>query len=214
MTLHIAWSVAHGEFTIEDGYYFSLLRRELQQAGVQLSVPTRLQDALAADVLVLNYPEQPFSPDELAWLQAYVEQGGRLVTLAYYQNEDRVAEILNAVLAPFGMRFGYDHVIDPVHHHNQDPYMVVTRRVSGISGVQQVLLPYAAPVMLNNSQIRARIEAEATAESPSGSRVLVAHAARGKGECIAVGTCVFWDNFALGLYDNLALARWLLRLEE
>ncbi len=214
MTRHIAWSVAHGEFTIEDGYYFSLLRRELQRAGARLTVPSRLQDALTADVLVLNYPEQPFSADEIAWLQAFVEQGGRLVALAYYQNEDRVAEILNAVARPFGLRFAYDHVQDPVHHHGDDPYMVVTERVNGIPGVEKVLLPYAAPVVPVSEDVEVLIEAEPTAQSPSGSRVLVTRTRRGQGAFLAVGTCVFWDNYAITAYDNLALALWLLGLQE
>ena len=211
MAHRIAWSVSHHEFTIEDGYYFSTLRRALQQAGVQVVTVERLQDAFDAPVLVLNYPEDPFTPEEVDWLRAYVAQGGRLVALAYYQNEDRVAEILNAVARPFGVRFGYDHVQDPVHKHGEDPYMVVTRQVNGVPGVARVLLPYAAPVHMENAEtLQALVTAEETAHAPSGSRVLAAQARYGRGVFIAVGTCVFWDNYAITAYDNLAFAFYLL----
>ncbi len=213
MSHRIAWSVSHGEFTIEDGYYFSILRRRLSEAGVRVDVVPRLQDALDADVLVLNYPEQPFAPEEVNWLRAYVAQGGRLVALAYYQNEDRVAEILNAVARPFGLRFLYDHVQDPVHKRGDDPYMVVTRRVYGLQGVQQILLPYSAPLHMEDpDRVSVVVEAEETAQSPSGSRLLVAQVQEGKGLFVAVGTCVFWDNYAITAYDNLTFAFRLLGL--
>jgi len=211
MAHRIAWSVSHHEFTIEDGYYFSVLRRALEEAGVQVVPVERLEDAFDAPVLVLNYPEDPFTPEEVRWLEAYVAQGGRLVALAYYQNEDRVAEILNAVARPFGLRFGYDHVQDPVHKHGEDPYMVVTRRVNGVPSVARVLLPYAAPVHLEDREtLQVLVEAESTAQVPSGSRVLAAQARHGRGTFIAVGTCVFWDNYAITAYDNLAFAFYLL----
>ncbi len=213
MRHRIAWSVSHHEFTIEDGYYFSILRRELEQVGAEVLPVPRLEEGFQAPVLVLNYPEDPFTPEEVDALREYVAGGGRLLALAYYQNEDRVAEILNAVARPFGVRFGHDHVQDPVHHHGQDPYMVVTRRVHGVPGVQRVLMPYAAPLHIHGEKARALVEAEDTAVSPSGSRVLAAQANHGRGTFIAVGTCVFWDNYAITAYDNRTFALWLLGVE-
>ncbi len=210
MVHRIAWNVSHHEFTIEDGYYFSLLRRALDRAGVEVRTTTSWDEALSADVLVLNYPEDPFTPEEVARLQDYVAQGGRLVALAYYQNEDRVAEILNHVARPFGLRFGYDYVQDAVHHYGDDPYMVVTSRVYRVPGVGRVLMPYAAPVRMETPGGERVVEGEETAVSPSGSRVLAAQVAHGRGRFLAVGTCVFWDNYAITAYDNLAFALWLL----
>ena len=213
MPVRIAWSVSHHEFTIEDGYYFSLLRRALHQAGARPITVARLQQGFDADVLVLNYPEDPFTPEEVEALRQYVARGGRLLALAYYQNEDRVAEILNAVARPFGLRFGYDEIQDPVHKHGDDPYMVVTSRVA-VPGIERVLMPYAAPILVEGPQVQVLVEAEPTAQSPSGSRVLAVQVNHGEGTFLALGTCVFWDNYAITAYDNLAFALWLLGVPE
>lgn len=210
----IAWSIAHGEFTLEDGYYFSHLKRELEKRGAELSYPSRLEQAEGASVLVLNYPELPFSREEVAWLLDYVERGGRLLALAYYNNEDHVAEILNGVTEPFGVRFLYDGIRDPQHHLREDPYLVVTRRSYAYrEGVSELFMPYSAPVTLLDGG-ETVVEAEPTALSDSGERKMAVQVRRGRGRLIAIGTCVFWDNYALPFCDNLRFALNLLGLAQ
>lgn len=212
MTFTVTWDVSHGEFTIEDGYYFSALSRLLAQEGITVRVTHRLEDGFTADALVLNYPEKPFTSEEVACLRAYVEQGGRLLALAYYNNEDRVAELLNALAEGFGVSFLYEGVQDPIHCLNGDPYMVLTRRVPGYPEIREVFLPYAAPIaVLKEAKVRVLAEAEATASSPSGVRVLATETRYGKGTFVAVGTCVFWDNYAIDKAENRIFAVRLLR---
>jgi len=212
MTFTVAWDVSHGEFTIEDGYYFSILARLLPKEGIAVRVTSRLEEGLRADALVLNYPEKPFTPEDIARLRAYVAQGGRLLALAYYNNEDRVAELLNALAEGFGVRFLYEGVQDPAHCLNEDPYMLLTRRVPGYPALREVFLPYAAPIaVLDAEKVRVLAEAEPSASSPSGVRVLATETAYGRGTFVAVGTCVFWDNYAIDKADNRAFTVHLLR---
>ncbi len=211
----IGWSVAHGEFTLEDGYYFSCLKRALLERGVEISLLNRLEAGQDLPVLVLNYPEVPFSRKEVDGLCRYVERGGHLIALAYYNNEDRVGEILNRVAEPFGIRFLYDGVFDPVHHLRDDPYLLLTRRVYRYDrGVAQLFFPYSAPVeWVGDAEGEVVVEAEPTACSRFGGRKLALEVELGRGRFTALGTCVFWDNYALPHASNLRFALQLLGVE-
>ncbi len=208
-----AWSISHQEFTIADHYYFWRLQRLLTDHGIPCVPVERFDDLFGYDGIVFNYPERPFTPAERDRLLTYVEQGGVVLALAYYLNEDHVAEILNVLLAPAGIRFRYDAVTDPASNYEGDPYMVVTTRVYRYaSGVTHLMLACPCSVEILHADVVPVVQAESTARSTASlqdSICLAAERSLGRGRILAVGSCVFWDNFSIDVLDN---GRWALAL--
>ena len=208
-----AWSTSHQEFTIADHYYFWRLQRLLADHRIDCVPVERFDDLFAYDGIIFNYPEQPFTETERDRLLAYVERGGVIIALAYYLNEDHVAEILNPLLEPAGMRFRYDAVTDPVSNYEGDPYMVVTTRVHRyVSDPIRVMFACPCSVAILHADVVPVVQAEDTARS--GERVespicIAAERTLGSGRILAVGSCVFWDNFSIEVLDN---GRWTLAL--
>ena len=203
----IAWDVSHLEFTIEDHYYFSRLKARIVARGGLVEEVGRIDDAFDYDTLVLNYPEQPFTPREVELVERFVERGGRVVAAGYYRNEDRVADNVNTVASVFGLALRDDGVEDQVHNHEGDPLLVVTDRIARYGlGVDRVLLPCTASVTATAPEAEAVVMATAS----GGGAVLAAEARRGRGSFVLLGTCVFWDNFSIDRYGNGVFAMNLL----
>jgi len=207
-----AWSTSHGEFTLADHYYFSRLQAFLRAEGLQVDIVSDFSRLLEYDGIILNYPEVPFRTHEIRALQDRVSAGAVLIGLAYYQNEDGVADVLNALFRPVGLCLEADVVTDPRHNVARDPYLVVTRRVLRYStGVRRLVLPCPCSIRLSDPAAQPVVVGESTAVASSGNvPVLAAERPWGRGRWIAVGTCVFWDNFSLGRADNRRWARNLL----
>lgn len=199
-----AWSTSHGEFTLADHYYFSRLQAFLRDRGLQVDIVPDFSRLLEYDGIILNYPEVPFQAHEIQALRDRVEAGAVVIGLAYYQNEDGVADVLNALFRPVGLVLEADLVTDPRHHVARDPYLVVTRRVLRYStGVRRVVFPCPCSIRLTDPAAQAIVVGESTAVASSGNvPVLAAERPWGRGRWIAVGTCVFWDNFSLDRADN------------
>jgi hypothetical protein len=159
---------------------------------------------LTYDGIILNYPEIPFRNSEIQALHDRVEAGAVLIGLAYYQNEDGVADVLNDLFRPVGLVLEADVVTDPRHNLGRDPYQVVTRRVLRYAtGVRRVVLPCPCSIRLVDPEAQPIVVGEPTATASSGNApVLAAERPWGRGRWIAVGTCVFWDNFSLFRADN------------
>ncbi len=208
MGRRVAWDVSHGEFTIQDGYYFSRLLKALRERDAEILINERLDDAADADVLVLNYPEKEFSEADGRFIEEFMGRGGRVLALAYYDDEDRVASILNELVKPYGVEFLPDAVVDETNCLDGDPFMVVSSRVYGFNrGVRRVLMPYAAPLELLAPAAEVVVEGGPTAKTRSGGRaVLGCRVQVGEGELVCLGTCVFWDNYSIGREDNLAFS--------
>lgn len=210
-----AWSVSHSEFTLLDHYYFSRLRELVQAEGIVLDVVASFDALMRYDGIIFNYPEEPFRSGEVDALMNHVARGAAVIALAYYENEDNVAALLNALLTPVGLAFGYDAVTDPVHNVDDDPYLLVTHRVHRFgTGVGRLVLPCPCSVRVLHPAAEVVVEAEETAVvSSQAPPVLAALRFWERGWWMAMGTCVFWDNFTLPRGDNARFALNLLKTD-
>ncbi|MBC7330142.1 hypothetical protein H5T88_07270 [bacterium] len=211
----LLWDVSHSEFSITDHYYFSKLENYLKQWGVELEEreePLTLKRLSKYDILVLCYPEKPFNLRERRAIRRFLERGGKVIIASYYRCSDRVATICNSLTAELGIKFHEDEVLDPVNCLDNDPLLLLTSRISPkLKGISRVFFPCSASLEIEEG-IEPLILGEETARSAvrGGEVILSARVRVGKGELVALGTCVFWDNFAIEKFDNLKLCEILL----
>ncbi len=218
----VAWSITHQEFTITDYYYFSKLSREAQKVGIQIDEVDSWDKLKDYDTIVFNYPEIPFTEKEIQDIERLVwEEGKKVILLGYYKNEDHIADTCNTLARRFGMELNSDEVIDEVNNHQGDKYFVVTSKLRRYTKneknevvVQKIVLPCTASIKPLMPDIKVVARAEDTAKSSQDNYTLLIaeHIAPTSGGyfCLA-GTCVFWDNYSIDLYDNLAFSLNLLR---
>lgn len=205
----IGWDLQFGEFTLWDHYYFSRLQALLDTQTRQV-VPVKDPKIIESlDVLVLNYPEKPLPESFIRFLYQRMEIGLRIIALSYYQDEDQTASILNHLTEPLGIRFNRDGVIDPVSCADADPFYVRTPLIEIYSNrVREVVFPCSCSLTLLSPGVRPVVQTLSTAVSVSpeqkqtGSWVLAAERRMGKGSLLAIGTCVFWDNYSIDRADN------------
>ena len=199
----IAWDISHLEFTIEDHYYFSILKSSIKEAGAIVKEVDSFIDITDYDVVVLNYPEKPFTRGEAALVQKYLEVGNRVIIGGYYKNEDRIADNINSLSSHFGLFLRSDEVRDKSSNDNSDNLLVVTSRVlSYKDSVMKVLFPCSSSISLQSAYAKPIVLLE-NSMSPKRETVIGAEAQVGEGKFILLGTCVFWDNFAIKKYNNL-----------
>ncbi|MGQ0792604.1 MAG: hypothetical protein ACT4NX_00745 [Deltaproteobacteria bacterium] len=195
--IKIAWDISHLEFTIEDHYYFSTLKSQIKEAGASVAEITSIKDAGGFDVLVLNYPEEPFNKTEVKLVKKYAEAGGKVIIAGYYNNEDRIADRINTLAEHFGLSLLGDKVRDKNANDQGDDLLPVTSRILSFSeGVERALFPCAGSVKVSSEGGKPLVSTE------SGT-LIAAETPFGAGKFILLGTCVFWDNFAIRKYSNL-----------
>ncbi|MCD6363485.1 MAG: hypothetical protein J7M13_05770 [Synergistetes bacterium] len=202
----IGWSVSHQEFTIEDHYYFSILKSK-----VNYKLLNSIEEGWDCDVMVFNYPEKPFSSKEIESVVSFVESGKRVIALGYYMDEDGVASLLNELAEPFGIKMLPSSVKDEKNCLNGDPLLITTTKIDRFSqNVSKIVLPCCAPIKTADKDAIVFIYSEKTSTPPS--QALGAYRKHGKGEFILLGTCVFWDNFSIVHFDNLRFSLNLLKI--
>jgi len=201
--IKIAWDISHLEFTIEDHYYFSILKSEIKRSGAVVKEVDSLKDIIKYDVAVLNYPEKPFTRMEAKLINRYLEGGNKVIITGYYNNEDRIADRINTLSRDFGLSLNKDQIRDKLNNEDGDQLLVVTSRVSSYNdSVSRVFLPCAASVSIKGTRVTPIILREKSRYSRRET-VIAAEVKVGEGVFILLGTCVFWDNFAIRKYDNL-----------
>ncbi len=201
--IKIGWDISHLEFTIEDHYYFSILKSSIKEAGAAVEEVDSFIDITDYDVVVLNYPEKPFTRGEAALVKKYLEVGNKVIVGGYYNNEDKVADNINSLSSHFGLFLSSDKVRDKSSNDNGDDLLVVTSRVlSYKDSVKKVLFPCVSSINLQSAYAIPIVLLE-NFMSPKRETVIGAEAQVGKGKFILIGTCVFWDNFAIKKYANL-----------
>ncbi len=222
MSVKVGWDITHQEFTVTDYYYFSILQREAEKAGIEIEEVNDWESLSKYDVIVFNYPEIPFTESEAKDVDRWVWKDGKRVILAgYYKNEDRIADTCNTLARHFGMELNPDEVTDEVNNHEGEKYFVVTgklrrynRNERGEINVKKVMLACTASIKPLMPDIKAVVRGEDTAKSNMGfDPLLVAEqiASPSGGYFCLAGTCVFWDNYSITLYDNLNFSLNLLR---
>lgn len=202
----IGWDISHQEFTIEDYYYFSVLKEAIIRHGGIVKEVAELNAIKNFDVLVINYPEKSFTRTEVDIIEKFMLQGGRVIVLGYYQNEDNVADFINSLTTRFGLEINHDTIIDE-ENNSGDKYFIVTQRILRYNNnVGKVLMPCTASIKPSKNA-HTIIIGEKTARTTSNNKPIIAAETKiGKGELILIGTCVFWDNFSIKKYDNLKFA--------
>jgi len=210
----VAWDYTHQEFTITDYYYFSILQKLCAANGIQVDEVTDWSKLPEYDVIVFNYPEIPFNEKEVEDVKKLVESGKRVIILGYYKNEDNIADTVNTLASTFGLKMNPDEVTDEKSNHKGDPYFVVTSRVYKYNdGVEKLMLACTPSISLEGENTEVVIEGEDTAKSNRGFKPVLGALYKhpSGGEFIVIGTCVFWDNYSIELYNNKEFALNLLK---
>ncbi len=218
----VAWDITHQEFTITDYYYFSILQREAEKAGIEIDEVDDWGSLEKYDTIVFNYPEIPFTEEEARWVEKLVwEKGKKVILLGYYKNEDKIADTCNTLARRFGMELNPDEVTDEKNNHQGDKYFVVTSKIRRYNkneknevNVKKVMLACTASIKPIMPDIKIVVRAEDTAVSNMDNyTLLIAEqiAPTSGGYFCLAGTCVFWDNYSITLYDNLNFSLNLLR---
>lgn len=210
----LLWDVNHREFSISDHYYFSKLQNYFNQWGIEWNErDEKLTSKFLSpfNILVLCYPEEPFSLQERKAIKKFLENGGKVIIAAYYRCSDKVTEICNTLTEEWGIKFRDDEVTDPEHCLENDPLLITTTKIPfPIEGVSSIFFPCSASLKIDGDA-EALILGEESAKSDMGDGQVVLGAVKkvGKGKLIALGTCVFWDNFAIEKLDNLEFCKFL-----
>ena len=211
----VGWSITHQEFTVTDYYYFSVLQKKSEEFGLEIDEVDEWEKLYTYDTIVFNYPEIPFTEEEVKFIQDLVEnKGKKVILLGYYKNEDRIADTCNTLAKAFGMELNGDEVTDDVNNHNGDPYFVVTTKIRRYKeGVEKILMPCTASIKPLMPDIKVVARGEDTSLSNQGNYTLLIaehFAPKSGGYFCLAGTCVFWDNYSIELYDNLKFSMNLL----
>lgn len=196
--MRIVWDISHQEFTIADHYYFSALKQQIEAHNWQVIEVGRwkMLSNIDWDTLVLNYPEKPFSREETQQVRQWLAMGRRVVLLAYYNNEDYVADACNSLAQSFEIHVGSDAVyaFAPQECVDGDALKPICQWVEG----GRVVMPCSCSLQGGVPIVTYRNISVAVGQTV------------GKGILLVCGTCVFWDNFSIGLLDNRRFATWLL----
>ncbi|WP_048086010.1 DUF4350 domain-containing protein [Archaeoglobus veneficus] len=191
--MKVAWDASHGEFTIEDYYYFSKLKRYAGQEGVEIVEIKSFSRLASYDTIVFNYPEIRFRKWEIGRIKAWLKRGKRIIFAAYYSNLDGVAENVNRVLAKVSdVRVNYDVIVDDSNNHGDSMYPKAVCRG------MELVMPCSASVSGGEPFVTS------ASGAVFGTR---------DGNLFVLGTCVFWDNFSIGLADNRKFSLKLLKGE-
>jgi len=207
--VRIGWSVSHGEFTIKDYYYFSILSEKIISRGWEVEEIYNIRNIDKYDVIVFNYPERGFTKSEVNTIKKYIEDGGKVIVLGYYDNEDGVADAINTMMKNFGLELLKDAVIDNTNKIDDEGLFITTTKVLKCNkNVGKILLPCTASIKTHTTDVYKIVLGEKTSKSTTGITQPILFAGRkiGRGEIILGGTCVFWDNYSITEFDNMMFA--------
>ncbi len=211
----VAWSTTHQEFIISDHYYFSKLQKYAKENDILVEEVDEFDKFSNYDVIIFNYPEIPFKDEEVDFIQELVKKGKKVGIFAYYKNEDRIADTCNTMSERFGIKFNGDIITDDVNNYDNDNLLITTTKTSEKmkeKGINKVVLACTDSLTITGNNVLPVIYAEDTAKSQLGKdKILFARYQDSSGGCfIAGGTCVFWDNYSIDLYNNKELSIQLL----
>ncbi len=206
----VAWSLAHQEFIISDHYYFSKLERYAKDNGIRIDEVDKLERFTDYDTIIFNYPEIPFDKDEVDFIQELVKKGKTVGIFGYYKNEDKIADTCNTLSERFGIKFNGDIVTDPFNNYDNDDLLIVASDCTNFDErIKKVMLACTDTLTTTKKEVRSLIYGSNTAKSKLGRDILLFAEyvdPESGGKFIAGGTCVFWDNYSIDLYDNKELS--------
>lgn len=137
----VVFDESHGEYfrvNNKEAEGLSLLADILRQIGFEV-VAGGIGQLGRAAVLVVNVPAQPFTPQEAASIQRFVENGGGLLLVAELGDILGHKTNIQPLALPFGITFNPDHVTE----ESEDPTAYTPIRVETdhpvMRGVSEVL---------------------------------------------------------------------------
>ncbi|MEN6369971.1 MAG: DUF4350 domain-containing protein [Thermotogota bacterium] len=187
-----------------DGYYETgrVLER-IDAAGLE-----------QGDVLVLKTPSVPYSSDEIHAIVAHVQRGGGLLVIGDHTNVFGTTSVLNPVLAPFGLQFGYDatyrlrdggfttyeprSAVDPVFQHVSRFDFLTSCSLHG--GLFALPLIYDGRILASAADYSTRNffpEGRITLTSTFGMFLQAAGTEAGRGRVVAFTDSTCFSNFSL-----------------
>lgn len=199
--IKIGWDISHLEFTISDHYYFSKLKTMINSDGSHVREISIFYELEFFDVIVLNYPEIAFTDSETDFLYHMVNSGKRVIITGYYNNEDNIADTVNTLSIKFGVSLNKDGIENNICNESGDPLLPVITSVTEYNkSVSGVMLPCCASIEIIGDNVRPFLFSESGKVNNKDIMGTITYS--GKGEFILIGTCVFWDNFAISKYSN------------
>ena len=208
--IKIAWSLAHQEFIISDHYYFSKLSKYVKEKDIYIDEVDDVNKFGDYDAVVFNYPEIPFTEDEVDYLADLIEKGKKIMVFGYYKNEDRIADTCNTLTKRFGITFNGDIITDDNNNYENDNLLITTDKVKHFKdNVNKIMLACTDTLTVEGDFVEPLVYAKDSAQSKLGKEKILFAEYRTLGQqgaLIAGGTCVFWDNYSIDLYNNKEFA--------
>lgn len=204
----VGWDATHGEFTIEDYYYFSKLKTYAENEGIKIDEVRAFSKLANYDIIVFNYPELRFKVWEINRIKSWIKRGKRVIFATYYNNHDNVAEIINHVLQRMdaGIKINSDVIVDSENNFSNDRFFPIAKFKD-----MTLVMPCSASIAAKDAEILVKGLPTAKTLPEGNESVFAVRKKMGDGELIVLGTCVFWDNYSLDVERNRDFALWLLK---
>jgi hypothetical protein len=207
----LIWSYTKGEFVVFDHYYFSILYKYLKD-NYELAIPTsfnslkKMSKKENFNTIIFNYPEKKFTQSQLDELINLFDSGKRIVFLTYYKNEDNSSSISNTFLNKLGININYDELVQDEKVYNNDKYLLIIDDIDPVLGnqVSKILIPCTSTISIKKKK---DYQYKPLLKSNSNKIVTVEVQNSNNGKVLAFGSCVFWDNFSIVLYDNFQFVK-------
>ena len=133
-----------------------------------------------------------------------MEKGTKDIITENYNNEDMKSDNVNYLSSHFDLYLNEDTVRDKINNDKGDELLVVTSKVLSYNDhVKKVLFPCSGSVNIYGDHIEPTVLLENKPSRSRKEKLIGAEAQVGEGKFIMLGTCVFWDNFAIRKYSNL-----------
>lgn len=197
--MKVGWDATHGEFLIDDHYYFSKLRSIAEAEGIQIHTVGSFSKLEKYDIIVFNYPEIRFKIREASRIKGWLRKGKTVVFASYYNNLDNVTFIINRVLKWLDseLRINSDVILDEKFNRNDPMYPLALWRN------ERVLMPCSSSVSGGEAII---VGSDSSRSSRGFEAIFASRECMNGGEVVAIGTCVFWDNYSIDEFSNRDLA--------
>jgi|Deesub1362A_J573_1020465.scaffolds.fasta_scaffold00063_69 hypothetical protein len=201
--MKVGWDATHGEFLINDHYYFSKLKSIAESEGIQIETVGSFSRLEKYDIIVFNYPEIRFKIREASRIRGWLRKGKTVVFASYYNNLDNVTFIINNVLKRLDseLRINNDVIIDEEFNKSDSMYPLALWRN------EKVLMPCCSSVSGGEAVI---VGSDSSKSTKGFDAIFASHEDVNGGEVVVIGTCVFWDNYSIDEFNNRDLALALL----
>jgi len=193
----VAWSHTHQEFGINDHHYYSILLREAKKAGIRITEVAKWKLLHKFDTIVFNYPEKKFTNREVKDIEKWLKEGKTVIFTGFFKNRDNVADVCNSAVQNFGLKLNKDEILSKRCWNSDKLYPIA------MFGEFKTVMPCTASISVIGAEKLGVIS----------KKVCAAKKEYSSGKLYLIGTCGFWDNIGINLYNNLEASINLLKGE-